>query len=246
MNMQIDSAVKRSRGYWFVDGFTEMTVGGFFIILAALLLFGRSASPDTFTSWFLSMAGEVSIVKLIGLLAVILILWWLKDHFTYPRTGFVRGTRITTALILVILRNIILFLLLPILALLAASLLMTSANSVLASMPVWFPIALGILWSIFFLLSGEWMGLHRFRILGIVVLLAGIGIGIWQLTTGLPAIPISVQPGLTQPTVVASINRTLTSLSDLVLISGAALLISGLVTFLRYRKENPKPYVEDV
>jgi hypothetical protein len=50
-----------------------------------------------------------------------------------------------------------------------------------------------------------------------------------------------MQSGIFQPTVLETINRTLTSLGFLILISGAILMISGIMTFLRYRKENPTP-----
>ena len=242
MDMQIDSALKRARGYWFVDGFTEMAAGGLFILLAAILLFSGNAPQSSFSYWFLSVAGEIVIAKLIGILAAILLLWWLKDHFTYPRTGFVRGKRITVTQVLVIIRNVILFLFLPILALLALSLLVASAAIVLAYMPVWFPVALGLVWAIFFIVAGEWSGLRRFRLLAITMALAGIAVGMEQFAIGLPA---NLQPGVLQPSVVESLDRTLASLSILILISGAALLISGIVTFLRYRKENPTPYAEE-
>jgi hypothetical protein len=243
---QIDNAIKRARGYWFVDGFTEMATGGLFIILVVALLLSGSASPATFSSWFLSVASVISIIKLISLLAAILILWWLKDHFTYPRTGFVRGTRITVVQILAILRNVILFLLLPILGLLAALLLIASTSGVLSSMPVWFPVGLGILWAIFFVLAGEWLGLRRFRLMGIMVLLVGATIGLWQFAIGLPVLPANLQPEISQPVVLESIIRALTSLNFLVLITGLILIFSGLITFLRYRRENPTPYAEDV
>ena len=246
MNVQIDAALKRARGYWFVDGFTEMAAGGLFILLAVLLLISGNAPQASFPAWFLSVAGEISIAKFVGILAAILILWWLKDHFTYPRTGFVKGKRITAAQVLVMIRNVILFLLLPIIGLLAASLLFASAGSVLASMPAWFPVGLGILWAVLFVLAGEWMGLLRFRLLGVMVLLAGMAIGSWQLAIGLPAFPANVQPGLLQHPVLESIIRTLTSLSSLVLVSGIILMFSGFLTFLHYRKENPLPYAEDV
>ncbi len=245
MNERIDKAIKRARGYWFVDGFTEMATGGLFVILSVALLLSGSASPATFSTWFLSVTGVISIVKLISILAAILILWWLKDHFTYPRTGFVRGTRITAAQILAVVRNVILFLLLPILGLLAASLLITSAGRVLASMPIWFPVGLGISWAVFFVLAGEWMGLQRFRLMGIMILLSGAAIGLWQFATGLPVFPADIQPEISQPVVLESINRALTSLNFLVLITGLILIFSGLITFLRYRKENPTPYAED-
>ncbi len=246
MNVQIDAALKRARGYWFVDGFTEMAAGGLFILLAVLLLISGNAPQASFPAWFLSVASEISIAKFVGILAAILILWWLKDHFTYPRTGFMRGKRITAAQVLVMIRNIILFLLLPIIGLLAVSLLFSSAGNVLSTMPAWFPVGLGILWAILFVLAGEWMGLLRFRLIGVMVLLTGIAIGIWQLARGLPAFPANIQPGLSQPPVLETIIRTLTGLSFLVLICGIILMFSGFLTFLHYRKENPLPYAEDV
>jgi hypothetical protein len=78
-----------------------------------------------------------------------------------------------------------------------------------------------------------------------LVLLAGLVIGIWQWMAGLPIIPASEQLGISQPAVLESLNRTLASLSYLVLISGVILVFSGILTFLHYRKENPLPYAEE-
>ena len=246
MDVQIDTALKRARGYWFIDGFTEMAAGGLFVILAGILLFSGYAPQASFLDWFLSVTSEIVIVKLIGILVAILILWWLKDHFTYPRTGFVRGKRVTATQVLVIIRNVILFLLLPILVLLAASLLIASAPNVLASMPVWFPIGLGLISGGAYLLAGEWMGLRRFRLLAVTIALTGIAMGVWQFTMGFPTFPSNNQSGIFQPVVLETINRTLISLGFLILISGVTLMISGLATFLRYRKENPTPYAEEI
>jgi hypothetical protein len=245
MNVQIDSTVKRARGYWFVDGFIEIATGILFVVLAGFLLISMNTSQAPFLSWFLSVTGEVAILKLVSFVIVVLILWRLKDNFTYPRTGFVRG-KITITQIFVILKNLILFLLLPIVGLLIASLLVTSTSSVLASMPVWFPAGLGILWGILLMLAGEWMGLNRFRWMAILILLSGLGIGIWQWTIGLPNIPLNMKPELLQPPVLESVNRSLTGLGILLVCSGVIFMLSGTLTFLRYRKENPQPYSEDV
>ena len=246
MNVQIDTVVKRTRGYWFVDGFIEMAAGGLFILLAGIILFDGYSPEDSFPSWFLSIAGEVALAKLFGILTVVLLLWWLKDHFTYPRTGFVRGNRVTSAQVLIILRNMILFVLLPISGLLFASLLISSGNAILSSMPAWFPIGLGVLWAILCLLAAEWLGLRRFRLIGIMTLLAGVAVGIWQLTIGLTEFPANTQMEILHPAMLESISRTLASLGMLVLICGIVLVLSGVFTFLRYRKENPTPYTEDV
>jgi hypothetical protein len=246
MNVQIDAAIKRARAYWFVDGFTELATGGFFVLLAGILLLRWNTPQASFTSRFLSIAGEISIAKLFGLLIVALILWWLKDHFTYPRTGFVRGNRVTTAQVLVLIRNIILFLLLPIFGLLALSMLAASAGSVLSSMPIWFPIGVSLIWAVLCVWAGNWMGLRRFQIIGVLILLAGIKVGIWQYAMGLPALTENMQAGIFQPTTMEIINRTLISLGVLILIAGVILILSGFATFLRYRKENPTPYTEEV
>jgi hypothetical protein len=246
MNIQIDAVVKRARGYWFVDGFTEMAAGGFFILLAGILLLRWNTTQASFPSGLLSIAGEISTAKLFELLIVVLVLWWLKDHFTYPRTGFVRGNRITAAQVLVLIRNIILFLLLPIFGVLALSLLIVSGGSVLSSMPVWFPIGVGLIWAVLCVWAGKWMGLRRFQFIGALVLLAGIKVGAWQYVMGLPAQPENMQAGIFQPSMLEVINRTMTSLGFLILIAGVILLLSGFLTFLRYRKENPTPYSEDV
>ena len=245
MNVQIDNALKRARGYWFVDGFIEIAAGILFIILAVFLMISINASQASFPSWFLSVTGKVVILKVVSFVIVILILWWLKDNFTYPRTGLVRG-KITTTQIFVLLKNLILFLLLPVIGLLVASLLVTSTGSVLASMPVWFPIGLGVLWSILLVIAGEWMDLKRFRWIAVLILMAGIGVGIWQGTMGLPNIPATVQPELLQPPVLESINRSLTSLGFILIGSGIVFILSGAITFMQYRKENPQPYTEEV
>jgi len=115
----------------------------------------------------------------------------------------------------------------------------------LSSMPVWFPIGVGSIWAALCILAGEWTGVARFRLLGLLFLLAGLAVGIWQWTAGLSALPADVPPALDQPAVQEVVNRGLSGLGLLVLISGLPLIISGLVTFLRYRKANPTPYTEE-
>ena len=244
MNVQIESTMKRARAYWFIDGFTEIAMGGMFIILAIAMVISRNTSQTPFLSWLLSVTGKVIILKAISFLVVILALWWLKDRFTYPRTGYVRN-RITATQILIIIRNVILFLLLPIIIILTASLFITSTGSVLSAMPVWFPIGLGLIWGIFVVLAGEWMGLPRFRVMGVVTLLTGIAVGIWQAIMGLPNAPANVEPTILQPWLLESIDRTLISLDLILVIFGVIVTFSGIATFLRYRKENPQPYEEE-
>ena len=253
MDGQIDTAMKRARGYWFVDGFTEMIAGGWFILLGGVLLLRGIASPDSFLAQFASVAGEVSIVKVLGIIAAILILWWLKNRFTYPRTGFVRGKRVPVAQMLTFAGNAILILSLPVLALVAAFLFLPSVRGLVFSLPVWFPAVLGVIWAILIILPGEWMGLGRFRLLGAWILLTGIAVGVWQLVVGVPRFPVealqsnllNALPEVLRAPLAESIYRTFTSIGLFILVCGMAFAISGGVTFLRYRKENPVPYKEE-
>lgn len=245
MKTQIETTIKRARAYWFIDGFTEIATGGLFIALAVALFVSKRTTQTSFPSWFLSVTGEIVILKVISFLIVALLLWWLKDHFTYPRTGFVRN-QITWAQIFFIIRNVVIFLLLPVIVLFGISVFITSTGSVIASMPVWFPTGLGLIWAIFILLTGEWMGLQRFRWLSVITLLTGISVGIWQLAIGLPNISTSVEPNILIPSFLESVDRTISSLGVVLVIFGVILLISGMMTFLNYRKENPTPYSEEI
>jgi len=253
MNNQIDSAAKVGRRYWFVDGFTEILAGVLFFLLGGFLLLRGIAPEGSFLAQFASLAGDVGFVKVVGLVAAGLILWWLKDRFTYPRTGFIREKRVPRAQMLAFIRNLILCVLLSVLVLAAAFFFMPAARASIFSMPVWLPVVVGILWAALCILAGRWMGLRRFIVLGILILLAGIGISAWQLAEGLSPLPadalqsspLAALPEALRAPLAESISRTFASIGLLTLVWGVLFALSGLVTFLRYRKENPVPYEEE-
>ena len=253
MDNQIDRAVKIGRGYWFVDGFTEMLAGGLFVLMGGVLMLRGIAPQGSFLAQFASIASDIGFIKLLGFLAAGLILWWVKDRFTYPRTGFVRGKRVTVPQMLTFIRNAVLCLLLPVLGLVAAFFVLPSMRAILFSMPVWSPAGMGAIWGVLCILLGHWTGLRRFGLLGVLILLAGIGISAWQLAMGLPPIPVeglqfnplSALPEALRAPLAAILSRAFVSIGLLTLLSGAVFVISGLVTFLHYRKENPLPYQEE-
>jgi hypothetical protein len=157
------------------------------------------------------------------------------------------------AQLLVFLRNAVLIAILPVLGLIIPLFVVPAVRGAIFSMPVWFPPVLGIFWGALCILLGEWTALRRFRLLGVVIMLAGISIGAWQLTLGLPNIPadalraniLSPLPDVLWAPVKESLNRVLAGVGLLTLLSGIAFAVSGLATFLRYRKENPVPYREE-
>ncbi|HEY5118891.1 MAG TPA: hypothetical protein VII90_05505 [Anaerolineales bacterium] len=253
MDSQIESVMKRGRGYWFVDGFTEILVGILFILLGGITLLSGIVPQNSFLSQFVSLAESAAIVKLLGLILAVLGLWWLKDRFTYPRTGFVREKGVSRSQLLVFLRNAVLIAILPVLGLIIPLFVVPAVRGAIFSMPVWFPPVVGIFWGALCILLGEWTALRRFRLLGVVIMLAGISIGAWQLTLGLPNVPadalratiLSPLPDVLWAPLEESLNRVLTGVGLLTLLSGIAFAVSGLATFLRYRKENPVPYREE-
>jgi len=235
MSTQIDTAIKRGRGYWFVDGFIEMFAGGLLILLGGILLLRGLAPQDSFLAQFISVAVEIAMVKVVGIFMAILVLWWLKDRFTYPRTGFIRGKRMSIVQILAFFRNGFLVLALPALGLIAAIFLLRPLQDALFSMPIWFPVGLGVICAVICVLSGEWLGLPRFRLMGALIGLTGIAAGAWQFVIGWANISVET-----------AIYRTFASVGLLILVSGVGFLLSGVTTFLRYRKENPVPYQDEL
>jgi hypothetical protein len=253
MDTRIESAMKRGRGYWFDDGFTEILAGILFILLGGITLLSGMMPPSSFLSQFFSLAASAVIVKVVGLILAVLGLWWLKDRFTYPRTGFVREKGVPGAQLLVFLRNAVLIAVLPMLALMIPLFVVPAVRGAIFSMPVWFPPVVGIFWGALCIFLGEWTALRRFRLLGAVILLAGISVGAWQLTLGLPSVPadalraniLSPLPDVLRAPLEESLNRMLAGVGVVTLVAGIGFAVSGLVTFLRYRKENPVPYQEE-
>jgi hypothetical protein len=253
MEKQIETAVKRGRAYWFADGFTEIAGGIFFLLLGVIVLFRGIAGQNVALSQFASTAVDIGAVKMAALLVGVLVVWWLKDRFTYPRTGFVQGKRVALGAILAIIRNVVLIAILPVLALVAALILVPSSRTILATMPAWFPIGIGVFLGILCYASGEWMGLLRFRLMGLLIILTGLAVGIWQITVGFPALPaealqadfLGPMPEALRAPLDEILTRFFYGVGGLTLAAGIFFSISGVITFLRYRKENPAPYREE-
>jgi hypothetical protein len=253
MEKQIESAMKRGRGYWFVDGFTEILAGILFILLGGITLLSGVIPQNSFFSQFISLAESAVIVKIVGLILAVLGLWWLKDRFTYPRTGFVREKGLPRSQWIVFLRNAVLIAVLPVLGLMIPLFIVPAVRGAIFSMPVWFPPVVGIFWGALCIVLGDWTALRRFQILGVIIMLTGILAGIWQLTLGLPIVPadalragiLSPLPDVLLAPLEETLSRVLTGVGLVTLASGIGFTISGFVTFLRYRKENPAPYREE-
>ncbi len=134
--MEIDAAVKRGRTYLFVDGFAELAAGVVFFLLGGVLLLGGLIPGESLLTQIVATGVGVVVVKAVGFLVAVLAIWWLKDRFTYPRTGYVRQKRIPLTQILSFVRNAFLVLALPLLALAAAFVLAPPARGASSSIPI--------------------------------------------------------------------------------------------------------------
>ncbi len=67
------------------------------------------------------------------------------------------------------------------------------------------------------------------------IFVAGIVVGAGLLMMGWPGLLASGDPA-------QILRRTFVGVGLLTMIGGASFVLSGLVTFVRYRKENPLPY----
>jgi hypothetical protein len=150
-------------------------------------------------------------------------------------------------------RNLLLIVVLPLLGLIAALLFIPPLRIGLAFVPAGLPMVIGALWGAFAFIAGWWMGLRRFRFLGWFIILAGIAIGVWQILSGIPELSAQIRsinfleplPEVLRGPLDELLIRALTSIGLLTLSSGIGLSVMGLITFLRYRKDNPVPYREE-
>ena len=163
MNRDFEQITKRTRQYWFSDGFVEIINGVIFLLLG-IYFYVQSTLPDGSIWLFLLQAGLV--ILLVG--AMFLgrrLVNVLKIRFTYPKTGYIgfrpapkqkrwitAGVSSLMAVLIVVLFN---------------------------TMPVslnWLPAITGFIVAAFWLISASRVGLLRFYILAAGSMVLGTGI----------------------------------------------------------------------
>lgn len=159
MNNRINLAQQRAAHYWFIDGLAQIAAGLFFVIMAGIFGF-----------WPLIVKTQVSYwVVLAFILAIaIAVRWmiqWIKQHSTYPRTGYaapISGLNNKRALI----------------AAIGFSLLVLSVNVFLTlqgpSDTDWSPIVSGLIFTFVLGFTGYFSGLRRFYALALVSFVAAL------------------------------------------------------------------------
>lgn len=91
MSQQINDFIRRTYGYFYIDGLAEIASGGMFILVGAWLVVMALVEPGT----------PAAVVAALGLPVIILggtyllnrLVRSLKERYTYPRTGYVAYRR---------------------------------------------------------------------------------------------------------------------------------------------------------
>jgi hypothetical protein len=90
MDEQVQRARERARRYWYEDGFAELLVGGFLLLVGTTGLVRRLDLSPALTD--LLNGARIALV-LACALAVRGVVRALKERVTYPRTGYVAYRR---------------------------------------------------------------------------------------------------------------------------------------------------------
>jgi len=86
-NKEINETIKRTKRYWYVDGFSEIGIG---LLLVAIILFNYAAGQvrQTWLQIGLFVIGLPALI-ILGGRGMSWIVSRLKEKYTYPRTGYV-------------------------------------------------------------------------------------------------------------------------------------------------------------
>lgn len=86
-NKEINETIKRTKRYWYVDGFSEIGVG---LLLIVIILFNHLAGlvQQPLLQIILFVAGLPALI-ILGSRGLSRVVVKLKEKYTYPRTGYV-------------------------------------------------------------------------------------------------------------------------------------------------------------
>ena len=155
---------QRARAYWFADGLYEIVSGIFAAILGGFILLESRVESGTPQADLLSNTANVFL--LLGAFLTPVLLRWMKERVTYPRSGYVAYPELKTAERLR--RGIPAMIIAFLLAALIATSILASAQTRLWVMEsvVWLPTAMGVLFGVILIRSAQATGLSRHFLLG--------------------------------------------------------------------------------
>jgi MFS family permease len=170
MSEQIDGIIRRTRGYWYSDGFIELFIGGLFALIGGLLFVQSRVLSGS--ALMIVFAVGVPLLIIGGSLLSKQVVRSLKERITYPRTGYIayekkRNTGQRRWVIPA-------FALLIALAYIVADLLTSDTQVDLSRFGVAFMV--GLIGGASFAYVGYTVGVARFYVLGALAAVLGIAV----------------------------------------------------------------------
>ncbi|PKN91998.1 MAG: hypothetical protein CVU44_17040 [Chloroflexi bacterium HGW-Chloroflexi-6] len=245
MKNNIEVAMQRAQGYWFIDGLSEI-LSGIMLALLGTVFFFRAQVQNAEQVFSASNAKDT--ILILGLSLGMATVVWLKQKITYRRTGYVEprlenfGARLQKYWKVIALIAGVPFVLILLM------LVFPWARAGLFYGMTWIPAAIGFGFGIFMFVQAKQTGLKRFRILCyldftlavMLVLLAGLHNLNHALPAQLFAGPLS-GPMPAELAQAMQTNMDYASWLIAILCAGLGLsrLVSGIFTLARYLQANP-------
>ncbi len=241
---------QRARAYWFADGLNEIISGIFAALYGGLILILLRTRAESGAAQKDMLSTTANIFLLVGVFLTPVLLRWMKERSTYPRSGYVAYPELKPAerLRRVIPAMIITFLLV---VLLAVSML-ASAHArlwVFASM-TWLPTAMGVLFGVILIRSARATGLSRHFLLGCLSLVTAAWLG-WRSLPLMSRLSLGLFAGDgfgPMPPETAWVMQDLmtavySNAALLLILMGIAALVLGMVARYNYLREikNARP-----
>jgi hypothetical protein len=92
MSVDLDRLIRKTKSYWYEDGLVEILAGLFFIVVGVLLLADWATPIGASSKWIWTPA--FMLITLLWITGGRRLIGWLKERFTYPRTGYVSYARV--------------------------------------------------------------------------------------------------------------------------------------------------------
>ncbi|RME21390.1 MAG: hypothetical protein D6800_12145 [Candidatus Zixiibacteriota bacterium] len=158
LNRQVVEARRRAYHRWYEDGLTEITVGGFFLLMGLLLSLEVWRPNDVLVTRFVALATPIVIIG--GVFLVRRIIQAFKERVSYQRTGYLafRDERSGRRWLSVVVAGLIA-------AAIVAFLVFT--NTQLS--PIWYALFRGgIVVGVMLFIAAK-LGIRRFYVIGVLI-----------------------------------------------------------------------------
>jgi len=239
---------QHARAYWFADGLNEIVSGIFAALYGGLILLITRAESGAPPKDMLSTTADIFL--LVGVFLTPVLLRWMKERGTYPRSGYVAYPELKFAERL---RRVIpIMIIVSLLVVLLAISMLASVHArlwVFASM-TWLPTAMSVLFGVIFIRSARETGLTRHFLLGSISLATAIWLG-WRTLPFLSRISLGMFAGdgfgpMPPETAIVTQDLVTTVYSNaawLLIVMGIAAFILGALTRTHYLREikNARP-----